>query len=194
MVTISDTLSGNGSGPAVGVRPGIDLTTTYLGLSLRNPLVASPSPATSTVNRVKALADAGVGAVVLPSLYEEQVIAEELREIGFTEPYEDAHGEAQGYFPVVSGNQLPGATWRYLRLVEEAVAAVDIPVIASLNGSSLGGWTDFARPDGGCRRGRARAQHLLRARRPAHLGARGRGPARRDPSSGQGRGRRSRSR
>ena len=129
MVTISDTLSGNGSGPAVGVRPGIDLTTTYLGLSLRNPLVASPSPATSTVNRVKALAGAGVGAVVLPSLYEEQVVIEELREIGFTEPYEDAHGEAQGYFPVESGNQLPGATWRYLRLVEEAVEAVDVVLL-----------------------------------------------------------------
>jgi dihydroorotate dehydrogenase (fumarate) len=141
----SDILSGNGSGPTVGVRPGVDLTTTYLGLSLRNPLVASPSPATSTVDRVKALADAGVGAVVLPSLYEEQVIAEELRDIGLTEPFEDAHGEAQGYFPVLPGTELPGATWRYLHLVEEAVAAVDIPVIASLNGSSLGGWTDFAR-------------------------------------------------
>lgn len=134
------TLSGNGSGPEAGV----DLTTTYLGLSLRNPLVASPSPATSTVDRVKALADAGVGAVVLPSLYEEQVIGEELREIGFTEPYEDIHGEAQGYFPVQPGTQMPGATWRYLGLVREAVAAVDIPVIASLNGSSLDGWTDFA--------------------------------------------------
>lgn len=123
----------------------VDLTTTYLGLPLRNPLVASPSPATSTVERVKALADAGVGAVVLPSLYEEQVIAEELREIGYTEPFEDAHGEAAGYFPVLPEAQTPGATWRYLNLVREAVAAVDIPVVASLNGSSLGGWTDFAR-------------------------------------------------
>ena len=144
MVTTPDILGRNGSGPTVGVRPGVDLTTTYLGLSLRNPLVASPSPATSTVDRVKALADAGVGAVVLPSLYGEQVVAEELREIGFTEPYEDVHGEAQGYFPVVPGTQLPGATWRYLSLVRETAAAVDIPVIASLNGSSLGGWTDFA--------------------------------------------------
>ena len=143
MVTTSETLRGNGSGPGVR-RPGVDLTTSYLGLSLRNPLVASPSPATSTVDRIKALANAGVGAVVLPSLYEEQVIAEELREIGFIEPYEDVHGEAQGYFPVLPGTQLPGATWRYLGLVREAVAAVDIPVIASLNGSSLGGWTDFA--------------------------------------------------
>ncbi len=123
----------------------VDLTTSYLGLPLRNPLVASPSPATSTVDRVKALADAGVGAVVLPSLYEEQVIAEELHELEVTEPFEDAHGEAAGYFPVLPDTSLPGATSRYVGLVEEAVAAVDIPVIASLNGSSLGGWTDFAR-------------------------------------------------
>ena len=123
----------------------VSLATTYLGLPLRNPLVASPSPATSTVDRVKALADAGVGAVVLPSLYEEQVIAEELHELEVTEPFEDAHGEAQGYFPVLPETSLPGATSRYLGLVEQAVRAVDIPVIASLNGSSLGGWTDFAR-------------------------------------------------
>jgi len=123
----------------------VDLTTRYLGLPLRNPLMASPSPATSTVDRVKALADAGVGAVVLPSLYEEQVIAEELHELEVTEPFEDAHGEAAGYFPVLPESALPGATSRYLGLVEQAVAAVDIPVIASLNGASLGGWTDFAR-------------------------------------------------
>ncbi|MGV1026949.1 MAG: dihydroorotate dehydrogenase-like protein [Dermatophilaceae bacterium] len=123
----------------------VDLATTYLGLTLRNPLVASPSPATGTVERIRALADAGVGAVVLPSLYEEQVIAEELHELEVTEPFEDAHGEASGYFPVLPDSSLPGATSRYLGLVEEAVRAVDIPVIASLNGASLGGWTDFAR-------------------------------------------------
>jgi dihydroorotate dehydrogenase (fumarate) len=81
------------------VTASVSLATTYLGLSLRNPLVASPSPATSTVDRLRALADAGVGAVVLPSLYEEQVNAEELHELDLTEPFEDAHGEAQGYFP-----------------------------------------------------------------------------------------------
>jgi dihydroorotate dehydrogenase (fumarate) len=123
----------------------VDLATSYLGLPLRNPLVASPSPATSTVDRVRALAAAGVGAVVLPSLYEEQVIAEELHELEVTEPFEDAHGEAAGYFPVLPDSSLPGATSRYLGLLEEAVQAVDIPVIASLNGASLGGWTDFAR-------------------------------------------------
>ena len=94
---------------------------------------------------MKALADAGVGAVVLPSLYEEQVNAEELYELEVTEPFEDAHGEAHGYFPVLPESALPGATSRYLSLIEQAVRAVDIPVIASLNGSSLGGWTDFAR-------------------------------------------------
>ena len=133
-----------------GVRAGstaetISLATTYLGLSLRNPLVASPSPATSTVDRLRALADAGVGAVVLPSLYEEEVNAEELNELELTEPFEDAHGEAQGYFPRLPETSLPGATSRYLGLVERAVRAVDIPVIASLNGSTVGGWTDFAR-------------------------------------------------
>lgn len=131
----------SGAAPA---RAAFDLGTTYLGLPLRNPLVASPSPATNTVERVRALADAGVGALVLPSLYEEQVVAEELAEVELTEPFEDAHGEAQGYFPRRPESALPGATARYLGLVEQCVRAVDVPVIASLNGSSLGGWTDFA--------------------------------------------------
>ena len=125
--------------------PPVSLATTYLGLSLRNPLVASPSPATSTVDRLRALADAGVGAVVLPSLYEEEVNAEELHELELTEPFADVHGEAQGYLPRLPESSLPGATSRYLGLVEQAVRAVDIPVIASLNGSTVGGWIDFAR-------------------------------------------------
>jgi dihydroorotate dehydrogenase (fumarate) len=126
------------------VTPTVDLATTYLGLALRTPLVASPSPATNSVERVKTLADAGVGAVVLPSLYEEQVTAEELHELDVTEPFED-HGEAHGYFPAAPGSALPGAASRYLSLIEQAVRAVEIPVVASLNGSSPGGWTDFAR-------------------------------------------------
>ena len=132
-------------GGAFGLPLPVSLATTYLGLPLRNPLVASPSPATSSVGRVRALADAGVGAVVLPSLYEEEVNAEELQEFELTEPFEDAHGEAQGYFPRLPETSLPGATSRYLGLVEQAVRAVDIPVIASLIGSTVGGWIDFAR-------------------------------------------------
>ena len=87
---------------------GVGLATTYLGLPLRNPLVASSSPATNTVDRLRALADAGVGAVVLPSLYEEQVNAEELHGLALTEPFEDAHGEAQGYFPACLRPRCPG--------------------------------------------------------------------------------------
>lgn len=121
----------------------MNLATTYLGLSLRNPLVASPSPATSTVDGVRALADAGVGAVVLPSLYEEQVRREQLRDLALTEPFESAHGEAEGYFPRVGADADAGD--RYLSLVERSARAVDVPVIASLNGSTLGGWTGFAR-------------------------------------------------
>jgi dihydroorotate dehydrogenase (fumarate) len=73
------------------------------------------------------------------------VVAEELHAVAVTEPFEDAHGEAQGYFPRSPEVALPGATSRYVALVAGAVAAVDVPVIASLNGSTSGGWTDFAR-------------------------------------------------
>jgi len=121
----------------------VDVASRYLGLSLRNPLVASPSPLSSTVDGVRALADAGVAAVVLPSLFEEEIRDQQLRAFALTEPFEHAHGEADGYLP----KQLtsPDSAARYLRLVERAVAAIDIPVIASINGSTLGGWTGFAR-------------------------------------------------
>ena len=129
--------------PTTGTVGATDLTTRYLGLHLRNPLVASSSPLSSTVDGVRALADAGVGAVVLPSLYEEEVREQELRTFALTEPFEHAHGEADGYLPRrQAGSDGAG---RYLRLVERAAGAVDVPVLASLNGSSLGGWTGFAR-------------------------------------------------
>jgi len=119
-----------------------DLTTRYLGLTLRNPVVASASPLSQTADGVRALADAGLGAVVLPSLFEEQVRREELRDLRVTEPYDDAFGEALSYFP--SRAESPGGGAHYLHLVERAVAAVDVPVVASLNGSSPGGWAGFA--------------------------------------------------
>jgi dihydroorotate dehydrogenase (fumarate) len=80
---------------------------------------------------------------VLPSLYEEQVRQEQLRDLALTEPFESAHGEAEGYFPRARADV--DAADRYLSLVERSVAAVDVPVIASLNGSTVGGWTGFAR-------------------------------------------------
>jgi dihydroorotate dehydrogenase (fumarate) len=121
----------------------MDLTTNYLGLSLRNPVVASASPLSQSAAAVRALADAGVGAVVLHSLFEEQVRRQQALDLFVTEQHEEAFGEALSYFP--SPAESGGGTAAYLHLVESAVASVDIPVIASLNGSTPGGWEGFAR-------------------------------------------------
>ncbi len=122
----------------------MDLTTSYLGLALRNPLVASASPLSSSVQRVRQLADAGIGAVVLHSLFEEQVREEDLRDLLLHEAHEASLGEARSYFPSLPTDARGGAH-RYLDLVERAVRAVDVPVIASLNASTTGAWVDFAR-------------------------------------------------
>jgi dihydroorotate dehydrogenase (fumarate) len=122
----------------------MDLTTHYLGMALRNPLVASASPLSVHVDGVKELADAGVGAVVLYSLFEEEVHREQLRDLHLTEAHEDAFGEALSYFPTPRTAE-PGAGHRYLTHVQRCAEAVDVPVIASLNGSTSGGWVRFAR-------------------------------------------------
>ena len=138
---------GSGQGRQKGlVMTMVDLQTKYLGLTLRSPLVASASPMTRSIDRVRALADAGVGAVVLPSLFEEQLRREEVRNLLMTEPHEDSFPEAMSYFPTMpSATAQPWADHHYLDLVERTAAAVDIPVIASINGSTGGGWTHFAR-------------------------------------------------
>lgn len=124
----------------------MDLSTRYLGLTLGNPLVASASPMTRSVEAVRTLADAGIGAVVLPSLFEEQVRREEVRDFLLMQAHEDAFSEAMSYFPTMpSATSEPWADHRYLDLVERAATAVDVPVIASINGSTPGGWTHFAR-------------------------------------------------
>ena len=122
----------------------MDLTTTYLGLTLRSPLVASASPVTARLDALRAVADAGVGAVVLPSLFEEQVRQQELADLALTERHEHAWGEAQTYLPGGPDVDL-GGTAPYLRHVERAAETLDIPVIASLNGATPGGWTGIAR-------------------------------------------------
>ena len=119
----------------------MNLDTGYLGLKLRNPLVASAGPMTQTVDRIERLAKAGVGAVVLPSLFEEQIRAEADRDERLAEVGIDSFGEAATYLVD------PGASvWprQYLDLIERA-AGLGVPVIASLNGSTPGGWTDYAR-------------------------------------------------
>jgi dihydroorotate dehydrogenase (fumarate) len=119
----------------------MNLTTTYLGLTLDNPLVASAGPLSRTVDGVRHLADAGVGAIVLPSLFEEQVRREAERDAQLAEAGAESFAESLSYLPGTDGEAGPR---RYLDLVSRATAAVDVPVIASLNGVTAGGWTDYA--------------------------------------------------
>jgi len=121
----------------------MDLSTNYMGLGLRNPLVASASPLSHTVDGVRQLADAGVGAVVLHSLFEEELAEEAARNARLVEAGADSFAESLSYFPQAAGDE-PGPR-RYLSLLERAAAAVGIPVIASLNGVTPGGWTTYAR-------------------------------------------------
>ncbi len=122
----------------------MDLTTDYLGLRLRNPLVASAGPLSQTVDGVRGLADAGVGAVVLYSLFEEQVRQQAARDAELADLHEESFAEALSYFPAAETAE-PGVADRYVALVERAASAVEVPVIASINGASLGGWVRIAR-------------------------------------------------
>ncbi|MEO7589100.1 MAG: dihydroorotate dehydrogenase-like protein [Arachnia sp.] len=118
----------------------MDLTTNYMGLRLRNPLVASAGPLSQTATGVRELADAGVGAVVMYSLFEEQMRREAERMTELEEAHEDSFPEALSYFPNVPYSADDTAVTSYLRLVESAADSIDVPLIASLNGASLGGW------------------------------------------------------
>jgi dihydroorotate dehydrogenase (fumarate) len=120
----------------------MDLSTRYLGLALRNPLVASASPLSNTADGVRRLADSGVGAVVLYSLFEEQLRREAAANAALADAGTESFAESLSYFPAAA-EASPGPR-RYLSLLERAAAAVDIPVIASLNGVTTGGWTDYA--------------------------------------------------
>ncbi len=122
----------------------VDLSTNYLGLQLKSPVVASAGPLSQNVDGVKALADAGVGAVVMYSLFEEQLRHEEARAEQLTEVHEESFAEAMSYFPTVPANE-GGITSRYLELVEAGAKAVDVPLIASVNGATSGGWVQVAR-------------------------------------------------
>ncbi|KZS76578.1 dihydroorotate dehydrogenase [Mycobacterium kansasii] len=121
----------------------MDLSTRYLGLSLRNPLVASASPLSRNADGVRRLADAGVGAVVLYSLFEEQLRREAEHDERMATQGSESYAESLSYFP--EGLENGGGGHRYLHLVERAAAAVDIPVIASLNASTPGSWARYAR-------------------------------------------------
>ena len=121
----------------------MNLSTGYMGLTLRNPLVASASPLSQTVDGVRRLADAGVGAVVLYSLFEEQLRREAAENARLVDAGTESFAESLSYFPAAAEDE--AGPRRYLSLLERAAAAVDVPVIASLNGVTPGGWADYAR-------------------------------------------------
>lgn len=122
----------------------MNLETDYLGLPLRNPVVASAGPLSQSVDGIKGLADGGVGAVVVYSLFEEQLRREAERLTMAEARYEDMFGEATSFFPDVTVEEADPSR-EYLTLIEQSAAAVDVPVIASLNGVSVGGWIDTAK-------------------------------------------------
>jgi dihydroorotate dehydrogenase (fumarate) len=121
----------------------VNLATRYLGLDLHNPLVAAASPLSQTVDGIRALADAGVGAVVLYSLFEEELRREAEAVEAIAVAQADVYAESLSYLPESALD--PIGSRRYLRLLERAAAAVDVPVIASLNGATPGGWVRYAR-------------------------------------------------
>ncbi|HOU42799.1 MAG TPA: dihydroorotate dehydrogenase-like protein [Anaerolineaceae bacterium] len=121
----------------------IDLSTQYLGLKLKNPLVASASPLSKKVDTVKKLEDAGIGAVVMYSLFEEQIIHESHALDYFLSHGTESFSEALTYFPDMEHyNVGPDG---YLDMIRKLKESVQVPVIASLNGISTGGWVDYAR-------------------------------------------------
>lgn len=121
----------------------MDLSTTYLGLKLRTPLVPSASPLSEEVENIKRLEDAGASAVVVYSLFEEQLRRDRIELAHHLEAGTESFPEALTYFP--EPDELKLGPEEYLKHIARARSAVDIPVIASLNGSSVGGWTEYAR-------------------------------------------------
>jgi dihydroorotate dehydrogenase (fumarate) len=120
-----------------------DLHTTYLGLSLRSPLVASAGPFTGDLDRLAELEQAGAAAVVLPSLFEEQIEHETAEIDRLFTVHGESFNEATSFFPEL--DDYNSGVDSYLELIEGAKRRVDVPVIASLNGTNIGGWVKYAR-------------------------------------------------
>jgi len=121
---------------------GADLSTTYLGMRLRSPLVASASPLSARVESMRRLEESGIGAIVMQSLFEEQIEHEELEVNGILELGALSHPEAGTYFPELDTYNT--GPWEYLRHLEHAVKSLSVPVIGSLNGHTRGGWLRYA--------------------------------------------------
>ncbi len=121
----------------------MDLTTNYLGMTLRTPLVPSASSLSEDVDNIKRMEDAGAAAVVLYSLFEEQIRFESRELNHYLSYHTDSFAEALSFFPQLE-DVLIGPEG-YLEHIRKAKEAVDIPIIASLNGTTVGGWTNYAK-------------------------------------------------
>jgi dihydroorotate dehydrogenase (fumarate) len=121
----------------------MDLSTNYLGLQLKNPIVPSAGPLSEEISNIKLMEDSGAAAVVLYSLFEEQIENESLELNYYTSVHNESYAEATSYFP--EPFEFKTGPDEYLEHIRKAKEEVGIPVIASLNGKSLGGWVDYAK-------------------------------------------------
>jgi dihydroorotate dehydrogenase (fumarate) len=121
----------------------VDLNTSYLGLTLKNPVIASASPISKKLDGFRKLEDAGASAVVMYSLFEEQIVQESLALDHFLNRGTDTYAESLTYFPDLQHYNV--GPEEYLEMIRKAKAAVNIPIIGSLNGVSTGGWIDYAK-------------------------------------------------
>jgi len=121
----------------------VDLRTRYLGLDLRSPIVASSSPLTGAVDTARLVDEAGAAAIVLPSLFEEEIVNEEIQLTRSLETGSEQFAEALGYFPTIES--IAGVGDRYLAGLERIKSRCAVPVIASLNATTTGGWVRYAR-------------------------------------------------
>ncbi len=120
----------------------LDLSTTYLGLKLSSPLMPGASPLVDNLDHVKALQDAGASAIVLRSLFEEQIDREMKAEYAHLKRHEDVFAEAAGFFP--ESDEYALGPQEYLEHIRKVKEACQLPVIASLNGTQIGGWVEYA--------------------------------------------------
>jgi dihydroorotate dehydrogenase (fumarate) len=120
----------------------MDLSTTYLGLRLPHPLMPGASPLMDNLDTVRRLEDAGAAALVMRSLFEEQLVMEQMASVRNVDAHSNGFAEAASYFP--SAEKFRLGPHEYLEQIQKIKAAVKIPLIASLNGTSPGGWLTFA--------------------------------------------------
>lgn len=121
----------------------MDLKTKYMGLTLRSPLVVSASPLSEYIQNIKMMEEAGAGAVVLYSLFEEQIRLEQHELHYHTTHGTESYAESLSYFPDMDEYKM--GPEEYLNHIRKAKETVKIPIIASLNGSTIGGWTEYAK-------------------------------------------------